>query len=369
MALKKTKVVLVSSGFSRSGGIQEVSTQVADFLRQLPSIDLKILNFPSINILARCVRAFSNLMIGPNDVFFFMHPQIFHFFSKHWPQSRRPLTIVWAHGIDAWGNFGKQLSPHLNCANKILASSHYTSARIHENFPHANVSVVPLVPFWEPTFHYRSNSSSFEILTLARLAGSERYKGHDLVLQALSILKRRGIVINYNIVGCGPDKKRLQTMTSEFNISSQVFFHGFLPDEKVCEIFARCSVHVMPSFVVKNDHDIWSGEGLGLAYLEAASHGLPSIAADEGGQLDCIRHGETGFLIQPHPHIIADQLEYLFKNREKCRQMGDEARKFVAETFTHLRFTNTIRCALQEVLEIKGGTPTSHPPVVTRTSF
>ena len=369
MALKKTKVVLVSSDFSRSGGIAEVSSQVADSLRQLSSIDLKILRFPNFNILARCVRAFSNVMIKPNDVFFFMHPHIFHFFTKHWPQSERPLTIVWAHGIDVWGNFGKQLAPDLNCANKILASSNYTSARIHENFPNANVSVVPLAPFWEPTFHYRSNSDSFEILTLARLAGSDRYKGHDLVLQALSILKRRGILINYNIVGRGPDKARLQTMASEFDISSQVFFHGFLPDEKVCEIFARCSVHVMPSFVVKNDHDIWSGEGLGLAYLEAACHGLPSIAADEGGQLDCIRDGETGYLIPPVPHVIAARLEYLFKNREKCRQMGDQARRFVAENFTHLRFTNTIRRALQEVLEIKVGPRIIHHPVVTSTSF
>jgi len=359
----------VSSGFSRSGGIQEVSSQVANFLRQLPSIDLKILRFPNVNIFARCVRAFSNIITSPNDVFFFMHPHIFHFFTKHWPQSGRPLTIVWAHGIDVWGNFGKQLAPNLDCANKILASSHYTSARIYENFPHANVSVVPLAPFWEPTFHYRSNSASFEILTLARLAGSERYKGHDLVLHALSILKRRGIVINYNIVGRGPDKARLQTMASEFDISSQVFFHGFLPNEKVCEIFARCSVHVMPSFVVKSDHQIWSGEGLGLAYLEAACHGLPSIAADEGGQLDCIRQGETGFLIPPHPAIIADRLEYLFKNREKCRQMGDQARRFVATNFTPLRFTNTIDCAFQEVLEIKGGPPTTHPPVVNGTSF
>lgn len=369
MAVKKNKVVLVSSGFSRSGGIQEVSSQVADFLRQLPSIDLKIIRFPNVNIFARCVRAFSNIIINTNDVFFFMHPHIFHFFTKHWPQSGRPLTIVWAHGIDVWGNFGKQLAPNLDCANKILASSHYTAARIHENFPNADVTVVPLAPFWEPAFHYRPSSAPFEILTLSRLAGTERYKGHDLVLQALSILKRRGIVINYNIVGCGPDKKRLQTMTSELNISSQVFFHGFLSDEKVCEIFARCSAHVMPSFVVKNDHAIWSGEGLGLAYLEAACHGLPSIAADEGGQLDCIRHGETGFLIQPRPPIIADRLEYLFKNREKCRQMGDQARRFVAMNFTPLRFTNTIDCALQEVLEIKGGRPTTHPPDVNRTSF
>ena len=157
------------------------------------------------------------------------------------------------------------------------------------------------------------------------------------------------MVINYHIVGTGPDETRLRSLASDFGILSQVFFHGFLPDEKVCEVFARSSVHVMPSFVVKSDHQIWSGEGLGLAYLEAACHGLPSIACDEGGQQDYIRHEETGYLIPPDPHIIAARLEYLFKNREKCRQMGELARRFVAENFTHSIFSNTILRALRAV--------------------
>ena len=356
-------MILVGWGFSRNGGVQEVSRQVADTLRHNPSIDLKTLFLPHSKILARCVRAFAKSMIAHDTVFFFMHPQIFTFFTEHWPLSKWPKTIVWAHGIDVWGNFGKQIAPHLDRANKILSSSHYTEARIHENFPNADVSVVPLAPFWEPTFHYRPSSAPFEILTLARLAGSERYKGHDLVLKALSILKARGIVINYHIVGRGPDEARLKSLASDFCISSQVFFHGFLQDEKVCEVFARSSVHVMPSFVVKSDHKIWSGEGLGLAYLEAACHGLPSIASDEGGQQDCILHGETGYLIPPDPHIIAARLEYLFKNREKCRQMGERARRFVAENFTHSIFSNTILRALQAVFG-ETVSPTIHPPFV-----
>ena len=60
----------------------------------------------------------------------------------------------------------------------------------------------------------------------------------------------------------------------------------------------------MPSFFSINERGDASGEGFGIVYLEAALAGRASIACEEGGQSDLIRHGETGWLIPPESSAL-----------------------------------------------------------------
>lgn len=53
-------------------------------------------------------------------------------------------------------------------------------------------------------------------------------------------------------------------------------------------LLERAAIHLMPS----------RKEGWGLAVIEAAQHGVPTIAfADAGGVRESIRDGETGWLV------------------------------------------------------------------------
>ena len=47
----------------------------------------------------------------------------------------------------------------------------------------------------------------------------------------------------------------------------------------------------MPSITYKK-----SVEGFGIAYVEAAQFGIPSIGGKDGGAADAIKHNETGLI-------------------------------------------------------------------------
>jgi phosphatidylinositol alpha-1,6-mannosyltransferase len=324
------------------GGIEEVSRQVANAIRNNDSYTLKLIRFPISNKLALLAKLFVKICMRNDNLYFFMHPYIYEKLSDLFSSSSAPPTVVWAHGIEVWGKFGKENAPSIPSATKIISSSYYTRERILENFPTADVSVVRLAVHTKPSFHTQENFMPFEILTVGRLAGNERYKGHDLVLNALAILKSKNVYIKYHIVGSGPDADRLKSLTQNLGLSNQVIFHGYLPDSQTFDIYAKSSAFVMPSHVIKRDKEIWSGEGFGLVYLEAALHGLPVIACEEGGQLDCVIDGETGFLIPPDPKLIANRIEWLAGNRETGVRMGDKGRNFVLGNFMPEHFNKDV---------------------------
>ena len=56
-------------------------------------------------------------------------------------------------------------------------------------------------------------------------------------------------------------------------------------------LIARSHVFVMPSITYKK-----SVEGFGIAYVEAAQFGIPSIGGKDGGASDAIKHNETGLI-------------------------------------------------------------------------
>jgi phosphatidylinositol alpha-1,6-mannosyltransferase len=347
-AATQQRVVLLAWEFSRKGGIEEVSRQVAAAVSGSSGLSLSVFKFPRGNKLALLARQWIKATLDRDAVYFFMHPYIFQQFGDVWSRENSPKAVVWAHGIEVWGNFGKANASALPFADMIIASSIYTKDRVLENFPTTRISVVPLAAHCKPTYHFRSTDRPFEVLTVGRLAGEERYKGHDLVLEALALLKKRGHVVRYSIVGSGNDLRRLQLKARELGLSEQVVFHGYLKDSDTAKIYARSSVFAMPSHVIKRDYELWSGEGLGLVYLEAAGHGLPVIACDEGGQRDCVMDGMTGFLVPPDAESIAGKIEYLKKNHEECRKMGEAGRRLVAFDFTARKFREGVLDAIRK---------------------
>ena len=57
-------------------------------------------------------------------------------------------------------------------------------------------------------------------------------------------------------------------------------------------LVAKSNIFVMPSIVYKK-----SVEGFGIAYIEAAQYGIPSIGGKDGGAADAIIHDKTGIIV------------------------------------------------------------------------
>jgi phosphatidylinositol alpha-1,6-mannosyltransferase len=128
------------------------------------------------------------------------------------------------------------------------------------------------------------------LLTVGRLASSERYKGHELIFAALPALRARFPDLVHVVAGDGDDRARLERRAAELaGDGGAVRFLGYVPDADLPELYRLADLFVMPS----------SEEGFGIVYLEAAACGLRVIGGKGGGSGDAVADDRIGVLVEP----------------------------------------------------------------------
>jgi glycosyltransferase involved in cell wall biosynthesis len=117
-----------------------------------------------------------------------------------------------------------------------------------------------------------------------------RWKGQDILIDALAILRSRGIAVLGLCVG-GADGRdavleELQTRAATANVD--VRFVGSCADMPAA--YALADLVVCPST---------QPEPFGRTAVEAQAMGVPVIGADHGGARETVVHGQTGWLVPP----------------------------------------------------------------------
>src|SRR5262249_27417746 len=103
------------------------------------------------------------------------------------------------------------------------------------------------------------------LLTIGRLPGSERYKGHDRIIALLPDLAVQVPGLVYLIGGDGNDRARLEELVRATNNQDRVVFAGRISEEEKIDHYNLADAFAMPSL----------SEGFGFVFLEAAACGLP----------------------------------------------------------------------------------------------
>lgn len=176
------------------------------------------------------------------------------------------------------------------------------------------------------------------------MSSSERYKGHDMVLDALRILIADGIKydIHYDIVGQGNDKNRLMEKAAECGLSEYVCFHGFLNDIDLQNLYIEADVFVMPSrtLITKS---VNTGEGFGIVFLEAANYQTALIGAASSGSDDIIIDGYNGYRIDADStNDLVSTLRKYYRDRKLCAQHALNAKSYI-ERFNIQNYRNRLR--------------------------
>lgn len=126
------------------------------------------------------------------------------------------------------------------------------------------------------------------LLTVARLAASERYKGHEAIFSVLPALRRDFPDLVHVVAGDGDDRARLEAIAAE-KAPGVVRFLGYVPDADLPDLYRLADLYVMPS----------TEEGFGIVYLEAAACGLRVIGGRGGGTADAIPDERVGAIVDP----------------------------------------------------------------------
>lgn len=156
------------------------------------------------------------------------------------------------------------------------------------------------------------------VLTISRL--SERYKGHDVMLRALPLIRARVPDVEWVVIGDGPLRPGLERAASGQGLQGNVRFAGTVSDGERDRWLRRAHVFTMPSRLPAGG---LAGEGFGIVYLEAGAHHLPVVAGNVGGALDAVVHDETGVLVDPTDHVVlADAIAGLLLDPARAQALG-----------------------------------------------
>jgi phosphatidylinositol alpha-1,6-mannosyltransferase len=255
---------------------------------------------------------------------------------------RRPYA-VFLHDVEAWQTQPPARRGVLDGAFLRLANSSYTARRIADANPAiGDVVVCPLALAQEWTSRAsvearRDPPSRPRALIVGRMIASERYKGHDQLLDAWPYVVARVPTAMLTCVGEGDDVDRLRSKARALGIDRAVEFTGFVSDDERWRLYREASVFAMPS----------RREGFGLVYLEAMAAGLPCVGSVHDAASEVIVDGETGWLVdQGDMDGIVNRLVQLLSDEPIRTAMGEAGRRRFLAQFTFDAFQSRLAAAL-----------------------
>lgn len=179
-------------------------------------------------------------------------------------------------------------------------------------------------------------ADAFVLLFLGR---KTEYKGLDLALEAVALLRERHPQLFLLAVGADTDYS--QALWARYGSLAGVRNLGGVPDETRLAALNACDCLLMPS----------RAEAFGIVYLEAWAVGKPVIGARTRAVSSLIDDGVDGFLVSPGSvGELAERLARLVQHPALARDMGERGRSKVARRYTVARIGDVVEGVYRRVL-------------------
>ena len=225
--------------------------------------------------------------------------------ADHWKSleliksSKKKFCLIHSKEINhpKGSSLNKRVLNVLNNIEKVIANSEFTKnlaiqCGVNEN----NIVVInPGIDLAKELDKKTMNKveSLLKVKTprLITVSRFDKRKNHEKVLMAVRNLKQIYPNIVYICIGYGEEEQNLKDLVNELDLSGQVMFFKEITDDLKNALVAKSNIFVMPSVKYKS-----SVEGFGIAYIEAAQYGVPSLGGADGGAADAIQHDKTGLI-------------------------------------------------------------------------
>lgn len=149
-------------------------------------------------------------------------------------------------------------------------------------------------------------------------------KNIDQIIKALKMLVDNNYKVRLLIVGDGPQKEDLVSLTKKLNLINHIDFFGFIDNSKIVDYY-----HKSHCFVSMSASESW-----GQVYLEAMSCGIPVVASKNDGSEVIIKDGESGFIIpQNDINMLYLKIVELIKSPNKYAALSKNARKIIEKNY------------------------------------
>lgn len=209
---------------------------------------------------------------------------------------RGARLIIQIHGVEAWPRPSWMQRVAVEAADLVLSVSRYTRTRVLGWAAIAPERVL-VVPDTVGDQYTPGDGGSLRtalgldgkrvLLTVGRMDARERYKGQDRVIAAIPMLVAQGHDVIAVMIGEGDDRARLEQLAEAMGVAERVKLLGIVAPQPLAEAYRMADLFVMPS----------TGEGFGIAFLEALASGTPALGLPVAGTRDALADGDLGSLV------------------------------------------------------------------------
>jgi len=276
------------------------------------------------------------------------------------PRLRRVPVVHTMHGLDFAAGSDDQPMPWkmrallllnratlFRVARVIVISRHALGVLLRHRYPEGKLRMIHnAVPAIEDIASLKARAANLRkalALDSAPLIGTVGrmvpVKNQQALLQAVQLLRDRGVEVNVVLLGDGVLRPRLQRYAEELQIASRVHFLGVRRD--ALEWISAMDVFCLPSIC----------EGIPLVLLEALSVGTPVVASAVGGIPEVLQDGRAGVLISPGDvEGLASAIANVLAKRDETEKLNriNAGRRIVSEKFSFARFLAAVRGVYDE---------------------
>jgi len=237
---------------------------------------------------------------------------------------RRPIDGLEERGVSA--------------ADVLLTNSRFTARIVHETFSTVRAETIkvlyPGVAVSASTPAPVPNDGSIRILSVNRF---DPRKNLTLAVDALRTLRDRlpvDVFSRVSLILAGHYDRRLpeavalvealQRRTLELGLAGQVQFQFSPSEDERRDLLSSCNCVVYTP----------TAEHFGYGPVEAMAAGRPVVAVNNGGPVETVVDGTTGFLCDPTGEAFSDAIVRLVSNKTATEAMGRAGYEHVAKHFS-----------------------------------
>jgi phosphatidyl-myo-inositol dimannoside synthase len=259
------------------------------------------------------------------------------------PRFRNVPYAVFIHGVEVWQALGGRRREALLGASVIVANSATTIAATRKANPWLPEVEVAWLGIRAASGQVDPGKLPPNTLIVGRMSSPERYKGHDAVMDAWSLIRSAIPQAQLTIIGTGSDEPRLRRRVEKEHLAG-IRFLGRVSDEERDRAYCSSRLLFYPS----------EQEGFGLAGIEAASFGVPFMGLAGTVTTELFPGGNEVVLAKDlTPHSIAEAAIPVLADSQLASSLGDAARKRVHSTFLEEHFAARFRAALGKVPQME----------------
>lgn len=296
-----------------------------------------------------------------------MPGRVAYFVSSYWPNDSDPHTLYWQLptrnplaafikkplrmlALSALKRQG--YPPSLRFEHAVCCSHYVRQTLVDAGKLPAKAGVLFGGSDPEPFLQYASRhgkngSHSGKPLRLLYFGRLIHDKGPHTALEALGILKKRGLAdkISLTVLGGGHPsyEAQLRGIVKCLAIADRVAFVKQVPREEIPQWLGQHDIYLFTS--------IWP-EPMARSVMEAMAAGLLVIGTEVGGQTEMLHNGQNALTFQSeNPEQLAEQIQLALKNEELRKRLARTGQAMVLEKFTLERMVNDIERFLTNILE------------------